>query len=120
MNDESIKIDDQGIPILDQAVDPVSLPANESVPEEEPVAEPLDREQIEALLKSEQVQTLLDDLTEDLQKLVTWKMESFLKEELGRLVHEAAQLSAPRLSRDIHTELELALPELLTNILRKS
>ena len=121
MNDKSMKIDDQGIPVLEQALDPPALPAAKAGDEDGEPAEPnVDRERIEELLKSEEVQALLDDLTEDLQKLVTWKIESFLKEELNRLLHDAAQLSAPKLSRDINTQLQLALPELLANIVKKS
>jgi hypothetical protein len=62
------------------------------------------------------VQTLLDDMSEDLQKLVSWKMEELLKEQLSLLIKQAAEDSAPKLAEDIRTQLQLALPGLLANM----
>ena len=71
---------------------------------------------IEQLLHEPEIEQLIDDLTEDLQKMITWKIESFLKEEITRLVHDAAEQSAPKLAQDIHTQLQLALPDILAKL----
>lgn len=68
------------------------------------------------LLQDGEVQRLLDDMSEDLQKLVSWKMEELLKEHLMQLIRQAAEESAPRLAEDIRTQLQLALPGLLANL----
>jgi hypothetical protein len=114
MDTEQIRCDEQGIPVLDDVIDPESLPAATPPPQ---AAVDLDNhEYVVQLLQQPDVQQLVDDLAEDLQKLITWKIESFLKEEINRLVHSAAEQSAPQLAADIHTQLQLALPELLARI----
>jgi hypothetical protein len=114
MHSDNIKLDDDGIPVLEDRVPADTTPAAET----EAAAGPdlTDEEQIGQLLQSESVHMLLEDLTEDLQKMVSWKIESFLKEELGRLVQDATRESASRLSDEIRTQLQLALPELLAKI----
>jgi len=57
---------------------------------------------------------------EDLQKLLAWKVEDALKQELEKLIHEATERSIPRLREDIETHLSLALPELLARIAEQS
>ncbi|MCO6412702.1 MAG: hypothetical protein J5I92_08160 [Thiogranum sp.] len=113
MDEEQIRRDEQGIPVLEDVVDPDSLPAATASPE---AVDLDDHEQVAQLLQQPAVQQLVDDLAEDLQKLITWKLESFLKEEISRLVHSAAEQSAPKLAEDIHTQLQLALPDLLAKI----
>lgn len=113
MDEEQIRCDAQGIPVLEDVVDPESLP----VATAPPAAIDLDNhEKVVQLLQQPAVQQLVDDLAEDLQKLITWKLEAFLKEEISRLVHSAAEQSAPKLAEDIHTQLQLALPDLLAKI----
>jgi hypothetical protein len=43
-------------------------------------------------------------------------MEELLKEQLSLLIKRAAEESAPRLAADIRTQLQLALPGLLANM----
>jgi hypothetical protein len=43
-------------------------------------------------------------------------MEELLKEQLTLLIKKAAEESAPRLAEDIRTQLQLALPGLLANL----
>lgn len=113
MDEEQIRRDERGIPVLENVVDPDSVPAATA----SPAAIDLDdHERVAQLLQQPAVQQLVDDLAEDLQKLITWKLEAFLKEEISRLVHSAAEQSAPKLAEDIHTQLQLALPDLLAKI----
>ena len=115
MSDPTIKTDADGIPILEDLVDP-------DEPESDSDAEPdlLDQAVIAHLLKDETIDQLLDDMTADLQNLVTWKIEEFLKEEIQTVLHEAAQRSGPRLTQDIRAQLRLALPDLLTQAVRRA
>ena len=110
-----VKTDADGIPLLENAVTPQQLQGAETPPG----ADLTDQEQVERLLDHETVQLLLGDLAEDLQKLVAWKVEEALKQELEKLVHEATERSMPRLREDIQTHLSLALPELLAGIARQ-
>ncbi len=112
MESKQIKLDDNGIPILDKPV------AAEQVASEQPpsAADLTDPELVERLLREEAVQHLLYDLTEDLQNMMAHKIESFLRDEICNLIKSATQQSAERLSRDIRTHLQLALPELLTKM----
>lgn len=110
MSSESIKIDADGIPVLEDIVTQKEDVAAQGRP---PPLDLSDSELIQRLLQTPSVQQALDDVTEDLQKMMAWKLESFLKEELNKLVRDAIQESGPRLSQDIRTQLELALPDLL-------
>jgi len=112
MEPESIKLDENGIPVLENTVAP-DAPAEEQAP---PAADLTDQELVERLFQEETVQQMLDDLTEDLQKMVAWKIESFLQEEVCKLIKVATDQSAEKLSQDIRTQLQLALPDLLTKI----
>jgi len=107
-----IRTDEDGIPLLDTAVTPQQLQASEQAA----AADLTDQAQVEQLLAHEAVQTLLRDLAEDLQKLVAWKVEEVLKEELQKLIHDATERTVPRLQEEIQTHLSLALPELLARI----
>jgi hypothetical protein len=107
-----VKTDADGIPLLENAVTPQQLQGDTYAPG----TDLTDQEQVGRLLDSETVQALLADLAEDLQKLVAWKVEEALKQELEKLVHEATERSIPRLRADIETHLSLALPELLARI----
>ncbi|HFD81097.1 MAG TPA: hypothetical protein ENK05_12015 [Gammaproteobacteria bacterium] len=109
---DGIKLDENGIPVLEQPLDT----ATPEPAAQEKAADLRDEARIEALLQNESVARLLDDLTEDLHKLVSWKIENFLKEEINRLVHEATEQGAARLSEDIRVQLELALPQLLAEV----
>ena len=121
METENIKLDDNGIPLLDAPVDParVTAPATADPPAE-PVVDLTDQGQIQPLLHTVSVGEMLNDLAEDLQRSITVKIETSLKEEITRLVHQAAEQNAAKISEDIHTHLELALPELLAEIARKA
>ncbi len=107
-----VKTDEDGIPLLETAVTPQPLHGGETAPE----VDLTNQQRIAELLGNEAVQVLLSDLAEDLQKLVAWKVEAVLKEELQKLIHEATERSVPRLHEDIQTHLRLALPELLARI----
>ncbi len=107
-----VKTDPDGIPLLENAVTPQQLQVREAVPG----VDLTDHEQVEQLLDNETVQVLLADLAEDLQKMVAWKVEEALKQELEKLVREATERSIPRLREDIETHLSLALPGLLARI----
>jgi len=107
-----VKTDADGIPLLENAVTPQQLQGGAVAPG----ADLTDQEQVERLLDNETVQVLLADLAEDLQKLVAWKVEEALKQELEKLIHDATERSIPRLREDIETHLSLALPELLARI----
>jgi len=107
MDNESLELDENGIPILRDAV---TLEELGTAPD---LGDP---ELIERLLQEAPIQQMLDDVTEDLQKMVAWKIETLLKEEFSRIVKDVTEQSAARLSQDIHTQLQLALPELLAKI----
>lgn len=107
-----LKTDADGIPLLETAVTPEQLQAGEH----SATADLTDAEQVEQLLASDPVQVLLADLAEDLQKLVAWKVEELLKEELQKLIRDATERTVPRLREEIQTHLSLALPELLARI----
>ena len=112
MEPESIKLDENGIPVLENTVEPDEI----TVPGTPPAADLTDLELVEQLFQEQAVQQLLNDLTEDLQKMVAWKIESFLQEEMCKLIKTATEKGAEKLSQDIRTQLQLALPDLLTKI----
>ena len=116
MDPEQIKLDENGIPILQNAVSTDRLA---STVDTSP-ADLSDHEQVAELLRDEAIQQVLNDITEDLQKLVAWKIESLLKEEFSRLIREATERSASKMSEDIRTHLQLALPDLLARIARQA
>ena len=116
MDPEQIELDKNGIPILQNAVSADEL-SSEADP---PPADLTDHEQIGELLREETIQRVLDDITEDLQKLAAWKIESLLKEEFSRLIREATEQSAAIMSEDIRTHLQLALPDLLARIAKQA
>jgi hypothetical protein len=116
MDPEQIKLDENGIPILQNAVSADGLASNAVTP----AADLSDHEQIAELLREETIQQALNDITEDLQKLVAWKVESLLKEEFSRLIREATEQSASKMSEDIRTHLQLALPDLLARIAKQA
>jgi hypothetical protein len=121
METDGIKLDDNGVPLLDTPVDPsrLSTTPTEEVPAE-PAVDLTDQQQIETLLHAVSVGEMLDDLAEDLQRSITVKIETVLKEEITRLVHQAAEQNAAKISEDIQTHLRLALPELLAEIARQA
>ena len=115
MSSDSVKKDQEGIPVLEN---PLSLDqlGGEAAPATEPAPDLTDHEVVARLLRNTDVQGLLDDMSEDLQKLVSWKMEELLKEQLNLLIRRAAEESAPKLAEDIRTQLQLALPGLLAHM----
>ncbi|HED18863.1 MAG TPA: hypothetical protein ENI74_05095 [Gammaproteobacteria bacterium] len=118
MESDPIKLDDNGIPVLENAVTLDGELASEAAVV--PRADLTDHELIGRLLEGEAVQHILDDITEDLQKMVAWKMETILKEEITRLVKDATEQSAPKLAEDIRTQLQLALPGLIAELAQQS
>ena len=116
MDPKQIKLDEHGIPVLQNAVSADEL-SNDTGP---PPADLTDHEQIGELLREETIQQVLNDITEDLQKLVAWKIESLLKEEFSRLISAATEQSASKMSEDIRTHLQLALPDLLARIAKQA
>jgi len=116
MNSDPIKLDDNGVPVLENAVTLDELGGEPETPR----ADLTDHDLINHLLKDEAVQHILDDITEDLQKMVAWKIETFLKEEITRLIQDATEQSAPRLAQDIRTQLQLALPGLIAKLAEQS
>ena len=115
MKTDNINIGDDGIPVLEQRAGS-GEPAAE--PENIPSAQ-YDSDRLRQLLQTVGRQ-LLDDLTEDLQQTVLWKLEAILKDEMGRVIQQAIRESAPRIQQDLNTQLELALPELLASLLEKN
>ena len=112
MEEQSIKLDDEGIPILEQPVDLNTLV------DQRPASGPdlTDVDIVEQLLDKDRVLELINDLTDDLQRMVNWKIEEVLKEELAKLIHTATEQAGEKLSVDIHTQLKLAVPELVAKI----
>jgi hypothetical protein len=110
-----INIGDDGIPVLEARVD-----SGETDVDQQSIATaPQDSEQLRHRLQTDARQ-MLDDLTEDLQQTVLWKLEAILKDEMGKVIHEAIRESAPRIQQDLNTQLELALPDLLASLLEKN
>ncbi len=118
MDTDQIKLDNDGVPLLDTPVDPTRLTSLAPTPEDSAVL-PADQQRIEALLHMPSVQQLLNELAEDLQKSITLNVEAILKEEISRLVHQSSERAAPKIAKDIRAHLELAVPELLANIARQ-
>jgi len=116
MNSDQIKLDDNGVPVLENAVTLDELGGESTAPH----ADLTDQGLVNHLLEDEAVRHLLDDITEDLQKLVAWKIETLLKEEITRLIKDATEQSAPRLAQDIRTQLHLALPGLIAKLAEQS
>ena len=116
MNSDPIKLDDNEVPVLKNAVTLDELGGEPAAPR----ADLTDHDLINHLLQDEAVQHILDDITEDLQKMVAWKIETFLKEEITRLIQDATEQSAPRLAQDIRTQLQLALPGLIAKLAEQS
>ncbi len=112
MEEQPLKLDNDGIPILEYPVDLNALT-------DQPAASGPDltnHEIVEQLLGKDRVSELINDLTDDLQKMVSWKIEEVLKVELAKLVHDATEQSSAKLSEDIRMQLQLALPELVAKI----
>lgn len=111
----NINIGDDGIPVLEQRAS-----CGEPAPEARNIpSAQYDSERLRQLLQTDARQ-LLDDLTEDLQQTVLWKLEAILKEQMGKVIQEAIRESAPRIQQDLNTQLELALPDLLVSLLEKN
>ncbi len=116
MDPDKIKLDENGVPVLQHAVSVTEF-ASDTGP---PPVDLTDQEQLGELFRDEAIQRALKDITEDLQKLVAWKIESLLKEEFSRLIREATEQSAEKMAEDIRTHLQLALPELLARIAKQA
>jgi|GEM_PF-1377077 len=116
MVSDTVKLDDDGIPILDNPVTLEQLAAAATPP----LPDFSDHEVVAELLHDTSVQDLLDDMSEDLQKLVAWKIEELLKEQINRLITQATEECAPKLVEDIRTQLQLALPGLLANMIEQA
>jgi hypothetical protein len=115
MNSNTVNRDDEDIPVLENPLTLEQLAA-QAAPSAAPPPDLTDLEVVARLLQNATVQSLLDDMSEDLQKLVSWKIEELLKEQLSLLIKQAAEESAPKLAEDIRTQLQLALPGLLANM----
>jgi hypothetical protein len=116
MDSDPIKLDDNGVPVLEHAVSLDELASKPAAPR----ADLTDQDLINHLLEDEAVRQILDDITEDLQKMVAWKIETFLKEEITRLIQDATAQSAPKLAQEIRTQLQLALPGLIAKLAEQS
>ena len=114
MSSDTVNQDENGIPVLDNPLDLEQLDQRTSAG---PLPDLTDHELVARLLQNAAVQSVLDAMSEDLQKLVSWKMEELLKEQLNLLIRQAAEESAPKLAEDIRTQLQLALPGLLADML---
>lgn len=112
MEEQSPRFDEEGLPILDNPVDPQQFAS----PSASAGPDLTNHDLVEQLLESEGVRELVNDLTEDLQKLVSWKIEAVLKEEVAKLIHSATEESSDKLGEDIRTQLQLALPELVAKL----
>lgn len=120
MSSDTVKLDEDGIPVLENPVSLEELPAQTEESPAAPLPDLTDDEVIARLLQDADVQSLLDDMSEDLQKLVAWKIESLVKDQVTQLIQQAIEDSAPKLAEDIHTQLQLALPGLLANLVEKA
>jgi len=112
MEEQPLKLDDEGVPILENPID-MGTPASQPVPAGPDLT---NHDTVERLLETDTIRELVDDLTDDLQKLVSWKVEAVLKEELAKLIHSATVQSSEKLGEDIRTQLQLALPELVAKL----
>ena len=121
MSSDSVKLDEDGIPVLENpvALDDLPAPSETSAPQEA-LPDLTDDEVVARLLQDADVQSLLDDMSEDLQKLVSWKIESLVKDQVTQLIQQAIEDTAPKLVEDIHTQLQLAIPGLLANLAEKA
>ncbi len=121
MSSDTIKLDADGIPVLENPVSPGALTTPAEAPRaEEPLPDLTDHEVVAQLLQNEDVQNLIGDMSEDLQKLVAWKIESLVKEQVVQLIQQAIEESATKLAEDIHTQLQLAMPGLLANLVEQA
>ena len=115
MEDAPLKLDENGIPVLEH---PVNLDALEDRPG---AGGPdlADQDTVEQLLDNAQVRELLDSLTDDLEKLVSGNVEAVLQEELARLAQRVSEESRTRLLEDIRAQLQLSLPALVAKLARE-
>jgi transcriptional regulatory protein LevR len=121
MPSDTIKLDEDGIPVLENPVVPEALKVETETPESvESLPDLTDHEVVAQLLQNPEVQTLIGDMSEDLQKLVAWKIESLVKEQVTQLIQQAVEESASKLAEDIHTQLQLAMPGLLANLVERA
>jgi hypothetical protein len=121
MPSDTVKLGDDGVPVLENPVTLDELPAQtEEPPPGESLPDLTDDEVVARLLQDVDVQDLLNDMSEDLQKLVAWKIESLVKDQVTQLIQQAIEESGPKLAEDIHTQLQLALPGLLANLVEKA
>jgi len=118
MTADTIKLDDDGIPLLET---PLTLEQLKTGPITAPLPDLSNDEAITELLRADSsVQALLDALSEDMQKLVAWKVEALLKEQLDLLIANATGEWTSKLVEDIRTQLQLALPGLLANMVEQA
>ncbi len=110
MAETPLQTDADGIPILDDIVDPEAPEEWQTVTAELDI---LDHAVLDQLSDDPAISQLLDDITADLQGLVTWKIEEFVKQEIQQVIHEAAHRAAPQLAESIRAQLRQALPALL-------
>jgi hypothetical protein len=121
MPSDTVKLDDEGVPVLENPVTLEELPVQaEASSSATPLPDLTDDEVVARLLQNADVQDLLDDMSEDLQKLVSWKIESLVKDQITQLIQQAIEESASKLTEDIHTQLQLAIPGLLANLVEKA
>ena len=113
MDQEPIKLDENGIPVLEESV-AVDQPADAQAPQ--PALDLADRELVECLLHLEAVQPILNDLAGDLQKSVAVQVETILQQEIPRLIREVTEQNARQLTQQIRDRLQLALPDLLIKL----
>jgi hypothetical protein len=109
-----IQTDADGIPILDELVDLDEERTTVETAAPQPEPPDLDHDVLERLATHPAIADLLDDITVDLQSLVTWKIQEFLKHEIQQVIQEAVQRSGPQLSESIRAQLQQALPALLS------
>ncbi len=117
MTSDNYPTDAEGIPLLDN---PLSAQALAAEPRGAPPAALEDPALIARVLQDSAVQHLLEDMSGDLQKLVSRQMEELLQQELARLINQSVAQQAPKLAADICTQLQLSLPGLLAAVMGRA
>lgn len=135
MSNDPLNPDDDTIPVLEnplsldelETADELETPDELKTPGEQPTPEAATRlleapnqALLAALLQTPAVQDRLNELSQDLQKLVSAKLQALLEEQLPRLIKQATEESAPRLAEDIRTQMQQALPGLLSQLVRRA
>ncbi len=113
----NLALDENGIPVLADVIMPAFDTDQSAVATPAAATEESLPESVVRLLEQEHVRQMIEDLSNDLQVEISWKIEESLKQSMNRLLHDAMEANSRQILESIQTQLRLTLPELLLSTL---